>query len=55
MLSDSLFLTKQRVLTGISLLFIIPAGFYSKFYTGPAADWVNNSLGGFSTKSSGAC
>ncbi len=47
MLSNSSFLTKQRIMTGISLLFIVQAGFYSKFYTGPAADWANNSLGGF--------
>ncbi len=32
--------------TMISLLIIVPAGFYSKFYSGPAANWVNNSLGG---------
>jgi len=47
MLSNSSFLTKQRIMTVVSLLFIIPAGFYSKFYTGPAAEWANNSLGGF--------
>ena len=40
-------MTKKRILTLISLLFIVPVGFYSKFYTGPAANWVNNSLGGF--------
>jgi hypothetical protein len=28
------------------LLAIVPIGFYSKFYHGPAAEWVNNSLGG---------
>ena len=46
--------TWQRVsiLTGISyaqaisLLIILPAGFYSKFYRGPAHFWVNNSLSG---------
>jgi hypothetical protein len=27
-------------------LIIVPIGFYSKFYTGPAANWVNNSLSG---------
>ncbi|MGO9257281.1 MAG: DUF2809 domain-containing protein [Bryobacteraceae bacterium] len=31
----------------VSLIFIVPIGFYSKFYRGPAADWVNDSLGGF--------
>jgi hypothetical protein len=30
----------------ISLLIIVPLGFYSKFYSGYAARWVNNSLGG---------
>ena len=29
-----------------SLIFIIPVGFYSKFYHGPAHKWVNDSLGG---------
>ncbi len=37
---------KVRILTIISLLIIIPAGFYSKFYSGPYYQWVNNSLGG---------
>lgn len=31
----------------LSILIIIPIGFYSKFYEGPARTWVNNSLGGF--------
>ena len=30
----------------LSLLMIVPIGFYSKFYTGPAHVWVNDSLGG---------
>jgi hypothetical protein len=30
----------------LSILVIVPVGFYSKFYAGPAAGWVNNSLGG---------
>ena len=29
-----------------SLIIIVPIGFYSKFYRGPAAEWVNDSLGG---------
>ena len=37
-------LRKQWTL--IALVFITPLGFYSKFYTGPASGWVNNSLGG---------
>ncbi len=36
----------QRFKTLLWLLFIIPIGFYSKFYRGPAAEWVNDSLGG---------
>lgn len=30
----------------VSILILVPLGFYSKFYRGPAADWVNDSLGG---------
>ncbi|MEJ2048795.1 MAG: DUF2809 domain-containing protein [Calditrichota bacterium] len=30
----------------ISIVIIIPVGFYTKFYSGPASGWVNNSLGG---------
>ncbi len=37
----------RRYLTLFSLIFIIPVGFASKFYSGAAANWVNNSLGGF--------
>jgi len=32
--------------TLISILIITPIGFYSKFYDGPAAAWMNDSLGG---------
>ncbi len=39
-------MSRKRFWTLISLLFIIPTGFYSKFYSGPASNWVNNSLGG---------
>jgi len=43
----SLYLLDQtQQWTLISLLVIVPLGFYSKFYTGPAASWVNNSLSG---------
>ena len=31
----------------VSLAVIVPVGFSSKFYRGPAAAWVNDSLGGF--------
>ncbi|NOZ60046.1 MAG: DUF2809 domain-containing protein [Calditrichaeota bacterium] len=37
----------RRHLTWFSLILIIPIGFASKFYSGAAANWVNNSLGGF--------
>jgi len=30
----------------VSLLIVVPTGFYSKFYTGPGSNWANNSLGG---------
>jgi hypothetical protein len=36
----------RQLWTVISLVIIVPLGFYSKFYAGPAAGWVNNSLGG---------
>jgi hypothetical protein len=38
--------SKKRIGTLISLLIIVPVGFYSKLYAGPAAIWVNNSLSG---------
>ena len=37
--------TKQKWAL-ILLLLITPIGFYSKFYSGPCASWVNDSLGG---------
>jgi hypothetical protein len=32
--------------TMVSLAVIVPVGFYSKFYRGPGAHWVNDSLDG---------
>ena len=32
--------------TLLAIILIVPLGFYSKFYDGPAYNWVNNSLGG---------
>jgi len=32
--------------TAISLSIVVPAGFYCKLYSGPVANWVNNSLAG---------
>lgn len=39
-------LSPRRFWTLISLAIVVPLGFGTKFYEGPAADWVNNSLGG---------
>ncbi len=39
-------ISRTRIWTIVSLLIVVPVGFYTKFYTGPAANWVNNSLGG---------
>ena len=41
-----LHISETQLLTLISLVIIVPVGFYSKFYKGPAFFWVNNSLGG---------
>ena len=30
----------------MAIAVIVPLGFYTKFYEGPASNWVNNSLGG---------
>jgi hypothetical protein len=37
---------KERFGAIISILIIVPLGFYTKFYDGPAREWVNDSLGG---------
>jgi hypothetical protein len=39
-------LNKQRLVTLLLLINIIPAGFFTKFYSGPAHHWVNDSFGG---------
>ena len=39
-------ISNQQKWSLIILLIITPLGFYTKFYSGPAAQWVNNSLGG---------
>lgn len=38
--------SKSFWITIISLLVIVPLGFYCKYYDGPAAAWVNDSLAG---------
>jgi len=39
-------MSKRRIFCVIALLIIIPIGFLTKFYSGNASAWVNNSLGG---------
>jgi len=38
-------INKYRIRILVSLLIIIPSGFYTKLHTGVLQDWVNNSLG----------
>jgi hypothetical protein len=42
----SLSMRSPRLLAALSILVIIPVGFYTKVYSGPGHDWVNGSLGG---------
>lgn len=39
-------MSKYRLLILFTLIIIVPIGFLTKFYSGPAQLWVNNSLGG---------
>ncbi|MCD4730999.1 MAG: DUF2809 domain-containing protein [Bacteroidales bacterium] len=39
-------MAKQRLITVLILIVIVPLGFITKFYSGPAEDWINNSVGG---------
>ena len=39
-------MNRQRLITVLILAVIVPIGFLTKFYSGPAEDWMNNSLGG---------
>lgn len=39
-------INRKRIWTLVSIAIIVPIGFYTKFYSGPAAHWVNDSLGG---------
>lgn len=36
----------DRKWTLLFIIIVVPAGFYTKLYSGPLSDWVNNSLGG---------
>ena len=40
------FFNRQRLIILLLLVVITPLGFLTKFYSGPAEDWMNNSLGG---------
>ncbi|MBN1348072.1 DUF2809 domain-containing protein [candidate division KSB1 bacterium] len=40
------FALRKSLFTAISLILITPIGFATKFYSGPAQNWVNHSLGG---------
>ncbi len=37
---------KDVLIAIIILLILVPAGFYTKMYSGPACNWVNDKLGG---------
>lgn len=39
-------ISKKRLLTLLFIILIIPLGFFTKLYSGPAQVWINNSLGG---------
>jgi hypothetical protein len=40
------FMKKERLILALLLIVVIPIGFYTKVYNGPAEDWVGNSMGG---------
>jgi len=39
-------MNRRTLYTLLALVIIIPVGFLTKFYSGPAANWVSNSLAG---------
>lgn len=39
-------MNKKRLVIILLLIVIIPVGFYTKYYSGPAHAWINNSMGG---------
>ncbi len=39
-------LTRKRVLTALSIALVVPAGLYTRFYSGVGESWVRDSLGG---------
>lgn len=40
-------MNRQRLLTILLLIVVIPMGFYTSYYSGPAEGWIRNSMGGF--------
>ena len=45
-LGEKSFRFRTRLWTTVSLLIVVPIGFATKFYSGPATLWVKHSLGG---------
>ncbi len=39
-------MNRRQLLIILSLIIVVPIGFWTKFYNGPAQSWVNDSLGG---------
>ena len=39
-------MTRQKLIFALLLIVITPIGILTKFYSGPAEEWVNHSLGG---------
>ncbi len=40
------FISRQRLLTLLFLFVVVPIGFLTKFYSGPAQHWISDSFGG---------
>jgi hypothetical protein len=39
-------ISKKRLLTLLMIIILVPIGFFTKFYSGPAQNWISNSIGG---------
>lgn len=39
-------ISRQRLLTLLFLILVVPVGFFTKLYSGPAQAWINDSVGG---------
>ena len=46
MLNELNTMSKNRIVTILCIILITPIGFATKFYNGPAAEWISNSMGG---------